>query len=659
MMVPSLDVVLDVVWPFLLRMTDSYVLWFAFLIMVVYFRQLMNRFAHASVRVISVMIGGDKSRLRQEYNKVNNKKKIVRLAGPRSFPFVGSAMALFQNQGDLDQMFAVWIKQFGKIFNMQLFVGIPAIVIADANLARQVFLKKHTWFVNRPAPSNLERFIPGTSAQHFFRWSMTVVKDAEWRSVRRAATAVFHSNEILNRFSPAVNEAAKRLVNDLKALWSWNDTNDVDEDERFVDVEIWRKIGETTLEVICSTVMGLETSNTSEASRTRHMELLKSARAVFANSGFAANPYLLIAGAVPKMFSPILGLIARTFPTQQMRDTSKALETIDHYANELLDEAIAQVQCEEKAPPLTAEPASWPVPPPRLELQEGESIINLMYKMWAHDKGLKSTATAAPRIGPALRREWAQAIRAQAALFFIAGYETTANTLSFTLYLLARHIDWFHAIQAEVDEHHARKNPGGQLTVTHDDAQTLFPKTMACIREAIRLFPPAPVTSRVCSPPSHAASGTNGAWLDEEDETVVSDDGGITKTTKSTIFVPKNADVFIAIRAIHLDPQMFSNPRTFDPQRFLPPNKEPYAWFPFGLGPRQCVATKLALTEAVTVLAHFARSFDLKAAYVAPGEDDLEGLETKMAGTLGPTKGVHLRIRPRCYVFKPNTTLTT
>ena len=64
MMVPSLDVVLDVVWPFLLRMTDSYVLWFAFLIMVVYFRQLMNRFAHASVRVISVMIGGDKSRQR-------------------------------------------------------------------------------------------------------------------------------------------------------------------------------------------------------------------------------------------------------------------------------------------------------------------------------------------------------------------------------------------------------------------------------------------------------------------------------------------------------------------------------------------------------------------------------------------------------------------
>merc|ERR1712176_290477 len=122
--------------------------------------------------------------------------------------------------------------------------------------------------------------------------------------------------------------------------------------------------------------------------------------------------------------------------------------------------------------------------------------------------------------------------------------------------------------------------------------------------------------------------GASGAWLEAD-----------TADGQAPTFVPRGGDVLIAVRAIHLDPDVFPEPRRFNPSRFIG-NKAHPAWFPFGLGPRQCVAMKLALTEAVIGLAHFVHAFDMDVPIAPHLEDDIAGLATKMAATLSPSNGV-------------------
>ena len=542
-------------------------------------------------------------------------RRVRGLPGPAPWPLVGNLPTILRLNQNLDDAIALWRGKYGKIFRFSMGAGTPWVVVADVARAREVMLKKHTWFVNRPSPSGVERFAVGKSAKAFFRWSMTVVKDAEWRGIRRAATAVFHSDAILERFAPAVNRAADRFVEGVK---------DRPRDEQgWADVEVWRPLGEMTLEVICATAFGLSFDD--EGMKSRQMELLRAAKTFFDNAGIFGNPYMLVAGMLPAFLHAPLGVIARTFPTASMRTVGKALEAMERHSEELLAAALEEED---------GRGADPPAPEARsLELRAGESVLNLMIREWRGSQGGDDVdQQRRARLAPELREHWVEAIRAQAALLFAAGYETTANTLSFTLYLLGRHPHWYERIQKEVDEVCGSRE--GPPSISHADAQERLPVTFACIQEAIRLFPPVPLTSRICEPPAHAA-GASGAWLEAE------------VPGEPPTFVPRGGDVVVAIRAIHLDPEVFENPRRFDPSRFIG-NKAHPAWMPFGHGPRQCVAMKLALTEAVVALSHFAAAFDLDVPAAPHLEDDVAGLQTRVRATLSPGEaGVRLRVRPR------------
>ena len=83
-------------------------------------------------------------------------------------------------------------------------------------------------------------------------------------------------------------------------------------------------------------------------------------------------------------------------------------------------------------------------------------------------------------------------------------------------------------------------------------------------------------------------------------------------TTLKGIDIQEGVLVVIPIRAIHYDPKIWPEPDKFDPYRFTPEQKAkhgPYDWIPFGSGPRNCVAMRLALVEFKIAVAYLVREY--------------------------------------------------
>jgi len=182
-------------------------------------------------------------------------------------------------------------------------------------------------------------------------------------------------------------------------------------------------------------------------------------------------------------------------------------------------------------------------------------------------------AAADPETPPAVA---AERLGDQIATIVVAGHETTAAALFWTLYLLARHPGEQERLVSEI----------APLGLTPDNAADLLPelvRTRAVVDESLRLYPPAFVIVRQ-------------ALHDDEA-------GGVP--------VPKGSLVLIAPWIMHRHRRFWRAPDRFDPSRFMPDAPPPprFAYIPFGAGPRICVGSPFALTELVLVVASLVRAF--------------------------------------------------
>lgn len=188
-----------------------------------------------------------------------------------------------------------------------------------------------------------------------------------------------------------------------------------------------------------------------------------------------------------------------------------------------------------------------------------------------------------------------------------AGHETTARALTWTLYLLARAPEWQDRVRAEVMAV-AGSGPVGpehlpQLAVTE-----------RVVKEAMRLYPPAPVITRM----------------------------PVVDTKIGDVSVRARSQIVIPIYAIHRHRQLWSDPDRFDPDRFLPEREKaiPRAQFmPFGAGPRICIGMSFAQVEAVALLAAFVRAARF-------GWDGRHLPEPVSRVTLRPKGGMPLSVEP-------------
>jgi cytochrome P450 len=177
-----------------------------------------------------------------------------------------------------------------------------------------------------------------------------------------------------------------------------------------------------------------------------------------------------------------------------------------------------------------------------------------------------------PETGAAFTHEQ---LRDEVSTMILAGHETTAVTLFWSLYLAALYPDQQDALAAEAATLDLDRNP--------EDAATRLPQTRAHVDEALRLYPPAFLLTR---------------------EAIGADEVAGHAVAPGTVIV-------ISPWVLHRHRRLWAAPDAFDPARFLPgaPPVPRFAYLPFGAGPRICVGATFALTEAVLVMARLLKSF--------------------------------------------------
>lgn len=163
-------------------------------------------------------------------------------------------------------------------------------------------------------------------------------------------------------------------------------------------------------------------------------------------------------------------------------------------------------------------------------------------------------------------------------ILFIAGHETTANALTFVLYLLGRHPEVQQKVFEEILEIESN---------TIDIIEKLQKMTYinAVLNEAMRLYPPAWITDR----------------QNIEDDFLTG------------YHIKKETLIGISFYALHRNPKYWVNPDRFDPERFLGDQKKISMryFYPFGAGPRMCIGNGFAIYEMCLTLNYIVKRFKI------------------------------------------------
>ncbi|KAM3618043.1 uncharacterized protein V6R79_014418 [Siganus canaliculatus] len=169
-------------------------------------------------------------------------------------------------------------------------------------------------------------------------------------------------------------------------------------------------------------------------------------------------------------------------------------------------------------------------------------------------------------------------ILAQAMIFIFAGYETSSSTMGFVAYCLATNPHIQKILQEEIDETFPNKSQPNYEALMQMEYLDMV------VNEAMRLYPIGNRIERV----SKSSVEING------------------------VTIPKGTVVMIPVYTLQRDPSLWTDPEAFKPERFSKENKDnidPYAFLPFGAGPRNCIGMRFALVMMKLALVEILQNF--------------------------------------------------
>ena len=193
----------------------------------------------------------------------------------------------------------------------------------------------------------------------------------------------------------------------------------------------------------------------------------------------------------------------------------------------------------------------------------------------------------------------------QVAIFFLAGHETSASALAWTLYLMALYPEWQDRV---AEEARALENQDFSVMSRLKLSRDVF-------REALRLYPPVPMMVREAACPER--------FRDRD--------------------VPKGAQIVLSPWHLHRHERLWDNPDGFDPARWQTENGkrcQREAYMPFSAGPRVCTGAGFAMVEGPLLLSMLLKRFRF---------ERIEGRDPVPVAflTVRAKDGIHLRVTPR------------
>ncbi|XP_018393741.1 PREDICTED: cytochrome P450 4C1-like [Cyphomyrmex costatus] len=410
-------------------------------------------------------------------------------------------------------------------------------------------------------------------AKPWFGTGLVTSKGEKWHSHRKILTPTFHF-DILKQFVNILIEAAEDMTNSLKNT------------EETVVNDLVSFISKHTLSIICETAMGISLKNLG-AFREQYQEANHQMSELLTYRFF--RPWL--------HFNWIFSL------TPQGRQQTKVLKILHGFAERIIAERKLYH-----------------------ERTNGQYLEGFGNDISADKDDAERTGTRRKQLAMldlliAASRDGFMTdldIREQVDTFIFAGHDTTAKGVCFTLMLLAEHKNVQDRIRNEINT--AMRENKEKFTM---ELLQQLPYLERCIKEALRLYPSAPILSR-----------TSGEDIKLQ-----------------TYLVPTGTVLGINIFGVHRDPKFWPNPNTFDPDRFLPENarnRHPYSYIPFSAGPRNCIGQRFAMLELKAMIASLIHNF-----YLEP-IDYLKNLRLQANFTLCPTHPLRIKFVP---VYKINANI--
>jgi cytochrome P450 len=434
-----------------------------------------------------------------------------------------------------------------------------------------------------PNRHNIPSMETGEDAK-FNAAAILFARGAHHRGLRAAWQPMFHS-ESLTAFQAMMVEAADKLCALLE---------DAAETARPVDV--WRRLGDFTMQVSGTTAFGVDIpAQDAAADDGASSALVKSAKDFFDAAGQIEGIYALLQVTFPSM-APAVRQLASVLPTPTYAAGRRGRHAVQAKVSKLLEEHRKASSLEQQVNNKVEREKGTGVAP--------SSFLDLMARSINKETGKPFSDME---------------VTCQSFSFVLAAYETTTASMAFALHLLATHPDKEAKLLAEIDAFGCDKVPTfAQVT----DGKT-FPYTEAVFKESLRLFPPVPLTIREANKDLQLGSYT----------------------------VPAGTHLAVCIYGMHRDPANWHNPESFIPERFLTSladvssRKEIAdnmdAYMPFGDGPRGCIGQKYAWQEAMIVLIRLYQKYTFKLV------DEKKPLDVRMSLSLTPRHGVNVIAKRR------------
>ncbi|CAG2116253.1 unnamed protein product [Medioppia subpectinata] len=457
------------------------------------------------------------------YSRDNSREK-----GDRNVK-VGSPTSLYdliwkKQLPEVSQLEAV--KKHGQLFSYSM-LGKTAIMCTRLDFISQVLSKEFTTFTNRTS------VFAGSDAITDNMLSLSL--DDQWKRLRAIVSPTFSTGK-LRKMRPLIDDCLQTLIKNIGKMSANSDHS----------VDMKTVYGAYTMEVIIQVAFGTKV----DALIDDKNPIILNAKKLMDNVSLGSLPKLMMIMLWPK-FAKCLGFTL--FP-----------QSVLAFFADLVRKIIAERR--------TGQGSDGAKRYDFLQLlldandRNNEENSDESRKPEAKDETTTSLLLNTKSLSD-------EEMISQCVLFFTAGYDTTANTMAYAIYLLTENPESQQKLFEE-----SKSVIESKEDIDYDAIERLE-YLNAVLMETHRLFPPVLILEREAS----------------HDITLTGDGGA-----DDFIRVFKGDIIQIPVYALHKDPEQFKDPDQFKPERFLSGNiaHHPYAHLPFGAGPRNCVAKRLALMEA-------------------------------------------------------------